>query len=327
MSVAETAPRRLRLNAVLDREVRERMRSGRSVVIILITLALLAGVLYLAYYAGSISLRNAGLFQGGFTTTSLGRLMFEWLVLVEMVLLTFIAPGISAGAIVGERERRTLNLLQLTLLTPRSIALGKLGASVSYLLLLIMASAPLFTVPMVLGGVGLWLVVKALIVLCTFTIFLSCLGLYLSSVARRIQFSIVAAYLLTFLFVVGSWVAFGLETFGRETGFIPLQGLPFATYANPMLAVADAVTEPGFNSFGPSPLTSMGSMLGSMRDRTLFDGGDGRDDLAGQAEEGFIVPVWFVFTVLTLAFSSLLIVLTALRLKLPAPILVIGRKG
>lgn len=322
MSAREMELKTSRLNPVLEREVRERMRSGRSVVILMFTLGLLSCVLYLAYHGGNVMLRNRGLFDGGFTTASIGRMMFEWLVLVELVLIMFTAPGISAGAIVGEKERRTLHLLQLTLLPPRSIATGKLSASVLFLLLMVVASSPLFTLPMVIGGVHLWQVVKALIVLCAFTVCLASLGLYLSSVAKRIQFSVVGAYLLTFVFVTGSWILFGVETFGRETGVIPLGGLPMSAYVNPMLAVSDAVTEPGMETFAPSPLTGMSSMLVSVRNRTL---GDPADDLRALGDEGFRVPLWLVFTLLCLSFSALFLMLTSLRLKLPAPALVIGR--
>lgn len=327
MSTGEMDIKASRLNPVLEREIRERMRSGRSVVILMFTLGLLSGVLYLSYYGGNVMLRQQGFFAGGFTTASIGRMMFEWLVLVELVLIMFTAPGISAGAIVGEKERRTLHLLQLTLLRPRSIATGKLSASVLFLLLLVVGSAPLFTLPMVIGGVHPWQVLKALIVLCAFTVCLSSLGLYLSAIARRIQFSVVGAYLLTFVFVVGSWVLFGVETFGRETGVIPLGGLPMSAYANPMLAVSDAVSEPGLDTFAPSPLTGMGSMLEAMRNRSLSGIGvdEPADNIIALEDEGFRVPLWLVFTVLCAVLSALLVSLTSLRLKLPRPALVIGR--
>lgn len=314
------------INPVLDREIRERMRSGRSIILVALMVLILGAILYLVYYMSTYSLSNQGFLPGGFTAASIGRLMFEWLLLFELLLITFIAPGVSAGAIVGERERRTLNILQLTQLTPRSIAVGKLMASTSFLLLLIVATAPLFTVPLVLGGVSIWQVVKALIVACSYAVLLSAMGLYLSSVARRIQFSIVAAYVVLFLATIGLWVLFGLEMFGQENGTFPAGRIPMSAYINPVVAAASAVTEPDATTFGPAPFTSLA--------RGLFDSGrrfQAVEDMVIRPQEAELdpndQPVWLIFSAVCMLATAGLLALTSLRLRLPAPILTVGRKG
>ena len=80
--------------------------------------------------------------------TRSGRLVFESVVLIMTVLVLFFVPALCAGAIAGERERQTLATLQVTLLRPRSILLGKVVAALAYLVLLIVAALPVL-------GVGL----------------------------------------------------------------------------------------------------------------------------------------------------------------------------
>ena len=53
--------------------------------------------------------------------------------LMMVVLVLFFVPGLAAGAIAGERERQTLATLQVTLLRPRSILVGKIAAALAYL--------------------------------------------------------------------------------------------------------------------------------------------------------------------------------------------------
>src|SRR5205085_1967042 len=69
--------------------------------------------------------------------SSAGRSIYHWLLFVMLALICFIVPGLTAGAIAGERERQTLIPLQITLLSPRSIVFGKLLASLAFVVLLL----------------------------------------------------------------------------------------------------------------------------------------------------------------------------------------------
>ena len=50
-----------------------------------------------------------------------------------------VVPAFTAGAVAGERERHTFELLYTTPLSPFSIVAGKVIASTGYLLLLLVA--------------------------------------------------------------------------------------------------------------------------------------------------------------------------------------------
>jgi ABC-2 type transport system permease protein len=207
-----TKLRTVSLNPVLAKEVRERVRSPRAVVILAIYLLLMGGVLYLTYRMGQFMLAQRGFFPSSpLAVPSLGRMMFESLVLLLLTLVAFIAPGISAGSIASERERRTLSLLQVTLLKPRSIVVGKVSASLGFVLLLIFATVPLFAIPLVLGGMSAAAVFRGFVMVLVICLFISSLAIYASSVHRRTQFAVVSAYALVFAYFVGTLLAMGAE--------------------------------------------------------------------------------------------------------------------
>jgi hypothetical protein len=51
----------------------------------------------------------------------IGKAVFAATVLVQLVLVCFIAPGLTATAIAGERERQTFELLRTTLLSAAAL--------------------------------------------------------------------------------------------------------------------------------------------------------------------------------------------------------------
>jgi ABC-2 type transport system permease protein len=256
------------MNPVLARELKERMRSPRATLILVVYLALLAAILYLTYRLGLLSLRNQ-MFGGGFTPASLGaasigRLMFEVLLIFLLGLVAFIAPGASTGAIAGERERGTLQLLQVTLLRPSAIVLGKLAASLGFVLLLLVASLPLFTVALILGGVTPGQAFRGLSVIVALAVFLAALGTFLSSIARRTLHATIGTYALTFVLLFGTIITYGAERIARSSGGFSITDRPVSTYLNPFAALADAVVDPSAApGFITSPLTMARQMIPS----------------------------------------------------------------
>ncbi|HEX2053734.1 MAG TPA: ABC transporter permease subunit [Actinomycetota bacterium] len=260
--------RRFAANPVLARELKERMRSRRATVILVVYLTLLAGVLYLSYRMGLLSLRSQMFGGGGFVGSSmgaaaLGRLMFEVLMIFLLSLIAFIAPGASTGAIAGERERGTLHLLQVTLLRPASIILGKLGASIGFVLLLLVASLPLLAVALILGGVTPGQALRGMVVVTVLAIFLATLGVFFSTIARRTLHATIATYAATFVLLFGTILTYGAERIAASSGF-ELMERPVSTYLNPFAALTDAVVDRRGNAgILPSPLSMARQMIPS----------------------------------------------------------------
>src|SRR5438876_11937537 len=126
-----TGGRLLRYPGVL-KELRGRMRGMRAFVVLTVYLTLMSGFVTLLYVLNASWMSNPGSAAGA----NIGRLLCAGIVGTELFLVTFIAPTFTAGAISGERERQTYDLLRTTLLPARSLVLGKLVSALSYVFLL-----------------------------------------------------------------------------------------------------------------------------------------------------------------------------------------------
>jgi ABC-type transport system involved in multi-copper enzyme maturation permease subunit len=133
----------------------------------------------------------------------LGKAIFGTVILMELLMIPFIAPGLTSGAIAAEREHGTLDLLRTTLLSARSLVLGKLGAAFAFLLLLIFAALPLESVAFMLGGVGMEELLVSTLLLIVTAIYFCTLGLFFSSIMKRVLSATVASYASIVLGILG----------------------------------------------------------------------------------------------------------------------------
>ena len=235
------------IGAVSVKELRGRMRGRRAFVILTIYLALLATFTWIVE-AIMERTYSAGLGGGNaaFATAAIGQGIFVGLIMLETLLVAFLAPLATAGAISLEREKQTLEMLAATPITSFSIVFGKLISALGWVWLLIAASIPLTAVVFVFGGVGPDDVVRAYLVLIVTAIGLGSFGLFCSSLVRRTQaatavtiFGVLAISMGT-LFSIFVWQSLAATDLTlRDRGPIsgPAPG-PFL-YLNPFLAQAD----------------------------------------------------------------------------------------
>jgi ABC-2 type transport system permease protein len=200
------ALRGFRLNPVMVRELRGRMRGVRAFAIISIYLTLMGGFTILLY----LIQMPVSTISSATVTGELGRDLFFGIVGIELVLILFITPALTAGAITGERERGTYDLLQTTLLAAPAFILGKLESALGYILLLILAAIPLQSVAFLFGGVSDTELVLAFLVLGVTSLALGAAGTYFSSHTERSMSATVRTYTLGLLIVLGVPVASSL---------------------------------------------------------------------------------------------------------------------
>ena len=125
------------------------MRGARAFVVLTVYLTLMSGFTALLYMISSSTKDIYGFTSGG----TIGRYLFFGIVGIELFLVTFIAPAFTAGAISGERERQTYDLLKTTLLPARALIVGKMTSALSYVFLLLLAAIPLQSIAFLFGGV------------------------------------------------------------------------------------------------------------------------------------------------------------------------------
>jgi ABC-type transport system involved in multi-copper enzyme maturation permease subunit len=231
---------------------------GRHVWLVLtLYLTVLAVILRWVYVAAARDTFNGGIDL--LASATAGRAIFQWLLFFMLLLVCFIVPGLTAGAISGERERQTMVALQLTLLRPRSIVAGKLLASLAFVVLLIIASLPLVTVPFLVGGVSLGEVVKGMWMVLATALTLACLTLACSAVLRRTQAATVVAYGLTLGLVLGTLMIYGAQQIPRSIG--TPRPKPWILALNPFAATADVVEGRNQSDTFDSPFSALGELL------------------------------------------------------------------
>ena len=192
---------RLTSNPVVLKELRGRMRGNRAFAILTVYLGLMSlftALLYLAYTASS----NVDIYGPG-SGQMAGKVVFAGLVGIELFLVCFIAPAFTAGAISGERERQTYELLRTTLLPARSLVLGKLTSALSFIVLLLIAAVPLQSLVFLLGGVAAEEVLISLAMLLVTALASGSAGIFFSAIMRRTLGASVLTYAAALVAVLG----------------------------------------------------------------------------------------------------------------------------
>ncbi|MFK7736582.1 MAG: ABC transporter permease [Pirellulaceae bacterium] len=194
-------------NPVLQRELLTNLRAGRAFVLMLVYQLALALVLLVAYPSGRVDLS---------TDSSAARQLVDFFFLGQYVLASLMAPTFAAGAISGEKERKTYEMLLASPLKPWAIVIGKMVASLTHLAVLIVASLPIIMLALPLGGVSIWEVLAAYLWLLISVILFGSIGLACSCGFRRTASSLVVSYLLILpLVIVGVIFWRGLESSGN----------------------------------------------------------------------------------------------------------------
>lgn len=194
-------------NPVLQRELLVNLRTQRSFLLLLWYQVALAAVVLFAWPEE----RRLDLTENPQSARKLVDLFF----LGQFVIASLIAPSFAAGAITGEKERGTYEMLLASPLRPSAIVLGKLIAALTHLGVLIVASLPIIVVCLPLGGISVYEVVAAYLALIVAVLLFGSIGVASSSYFRRTTASLAVSYLvIMFLVLAGvlSWSALSNQT-------------------------------------------------------------------------------------------------------------------
>ena len=234
-------------NPIVAKEYRSRMRTWRSPIAMTVYIVLIGGLGWAIFAAMSSSARSS--FNPG-QAANYGQTLFMWLILFQMVLLAFITPALTAGAISSERERQTMDLLFVTKLPPFSILWGKLLSSMSFVLLLLLLSVPIFSLVFLFGGIELDQMLAAFVVTSVAALTFGIMGIAFSTLFHRTLPATVAAYGAAFALLAGS-LLFGLlfptQVDGTST---KAPAPPAVTYLSPILPLITIGTNGSINNYG-----------------------------------------------------------------------------
>src|SRR5208337_1734421 len=114
----------------------------------------------------------------------------------QYALLSLMVPSFAAGAITGEKERKTYEMLLASPMRPMAIVLGKLLASLSHLAVLVFCSLPIVMLCLPLGGRSLYEVLATYVAMAAATVTFGMVSMAASSYFGRTMFAVVVSYLL-----------------------------------------------------------------------------------------------------------------------------------
>jgi hypothetical protein len=287
-----------RLNPVMLKELRGRMRGMRAFIVMSVYLGLMSGftaLLYLVY--ASASSANSSAAAG-----EIGRILFMGIVGIELLLIIFIAPAFTAGAITGERERQTYDLLNTTLLATPSFVIGKLESALGYILLLLLAAIPLQSIAFLFGGVSEIELILAFVILAVAAVTLGTVGIYYSSSLQRTLTASVRSYSATLVVTFGVPIVLGLI----------ISFIQNALYGAGSNAANSPVIEALF-AYIQLLLTSMNPVSTALTSQDLLVTRQVTGFWTQTLSDGSTIPMvspWITYTILYLTAAAVLVVVT-----------------
>lgn len=210
-------------NPVLAKEVKLRFRNMKSFTGVFLYLVAMC-VFVFGFIYTTTNLSNTIYFK-----PSESVILFAFLTFIQLGLVLFISPGLTAGTISGERERQTLPMLLTTSQSSFQIIVGKLLSSMLFVLVLLVAGLPVYSMVFLFGGISPALLVKSLFLLIVTLLAIGSIGIMFSTLIRKTTVAMIASYgsmlffsvVVPFLFfIVTSVTQWRIEDMEPSTSFI-----------------------------------------------------------------------------------------------------------
>lgn len=186
-------------------ELRQRIRSTRWIVALVVFGVVVGGVTALTWAV-------AGGLRGEIgSDADTGRAMFGFIVFFVLFLGLLVSPTLSATSINGDRAGGTLATLQVTLLSPAEIVLGKLLAAWLASLAFLAVSVPFVLWAFATGGTPPLALLTTLLLLAVILAVVCAIGLGWSALSARTSGSAVLTYVTIASLTILSLIVFGLS--------------------------------------------------------------------------------------------------------------------
>ncbi|MDA7951187.1 MAG: ABC transporter permease [Pirellulaceae bacterium] len=174
-------------NPVLQRELLVNLRTMRSFMLFAIYQILILLIIYLAWPSN----QQVDMIASTAASNRLVDLFF----MAQYVLIALMTPSFASGAISGEKERKSYEMLLASPLRPTAIVIGKLVASLTHLAILLITSIPIIVVCLPRGGISFYEVLGAYVVLITSVLLFGMISVFCSSLFTRTASSLVVSYM------------------------------------------------------------------------------------------------------------------------------------
>lgn len=182
-------------NAVLQKEMTVDIKKPKAMLIILIVNLLLMPIVLGFLLGMDISGING----------SLNYRVLSWyfvtMIGMEVMIITFLTPAMTSGAISLEKERQTLDVLLTTRMTPWEIVKGKYFSVMVLLGLIILSTMPMLSIVFIYGGISILGVLIVVLELIVFAAFVASFGVFFSALTKSTVLAVILSYIMLFLYM------------------------------------------------------------------------------------------------------------------------------
>lgn len=175
-------------NPVLIKELKLRFRSVKS------PIGLMFYLLAMSVFVFGMIFLATNLTGSGFFRPEESFYLFMMLTYIQLGLILFITPGLTAGTISSEREKQTLNILLTTAQKSWQIIVGKLTASIAFLLLMLVSGLPIYSLVFLFGGVSPKQLSLIFLFFFLTVLAIGSLGVMFSTVTKKTIVAMIATY-------------------------------------------------------------------------------------------------------------------------------------
>jgi ABC-type transport system involved in multi-copper enzyme maturation permease subunit len=188
------------VRTVATLELRQRVRSTRWVAALVVWFVVVGGLTLLISGAAST--------LGGRATN--GAAVFAGVVALVLGLGLLVTPTLASTAVNGDRAAGTLATLQVTLLTPAEIVVGKVLAAWAASCAFLAAGLPFLVFAALVGPTPWWAVLRVVVLVAVLLLCVCGIGLGFSALVSRPAGSTVLTFATVATLVLGLPVVFGL---------------------------------------------------------------------------------------------------------------------
>ncbi|QQE77385.1 ABC transporter permease [Alicyclobacillus sp. SO9] len=234
-------------NPLLTKEFRQRMRTRRAPVIITGYVLVFGVITFFLLYENVQG-------QLALLLPARSQQVFLVLTLLQMTVVAFLTPAFAAGAISGERERKTLAVLLTTPLSPVRILVGKILSSSALLALLVVVTLPLYSLVFLFGGAVIQEALAVFSFQLVTIVLIATLSVLWSSIALRSGWSTVLAYgTVSWMMILTGLIGYALKLLSPQSPieFFALHWANIILSLNPlwMQASLEAVVTAGTSNW------------------------------------------------------------------------------
>jgi ABC-type transport system involved in multi-copper enzyme maturation permease subunit len=172
-------------NPIFLRELRRRMRGKALFTAIIGYIAVMAIVAFIVVLIHTVEMRRSDAVNIMPVMRAMSDNLFTWIAVIQGVLVLFVGPIITAGIATAEKERRTLDFLQVTTLRPWHFVFGALASTMLYILLVLLCALPILSITFLFGGVAPSDIAASLGSLLLMSTILSAGALYIACMRER----------------------------------------------------------------------------------------------------------------------------------------------